>query len=536
MPTETLKLSTDVLVVGAGLAGLAAADEIARQGYGVILAAKAAEIAPAGCSSPEEAALAKLVKANSAITVMNGATLADAAGLTGNFSVRLSQGGKIVEKKVGAIVIATDFDRKSLESVYGLSLSDKVISQSKLEALLCDKAEQKKVFKGETDVAFLVGYGQDGNALVMERVLCSLKALKEIEGVNAYVFVGDMKLAADGLDRLYGQARRSGVLYFKSYDKPKLEAAGDAVKICFRENVLRRDAELDADLVVVEEALAADSENEALAKILRLDRDETGFFQLENVHSFPVRSNREGIFVVGSARDYVNMPDGWTDAANAALAVKKLLGDGTKAIPSSYAVVDTDRCTICLTCYRACPHGAIYWDSRAIVSLAACQACGICASECPMEAIQVTDYSDRAIAEQIALAGSKKNGTPLIVAFACRNSAFEAEKMAKAFELPLPEGLSMVKVPCAGKIDIDYILDAFVNGADGVMVATCHTGNCKAERGNTYAAWRVSDAARRLEAVGLDPARLAFTTFASNMGVDFSKAAMELEDKIKAMP
>lgn len=240
MPTETIKLSTDVLVVGAGYVGLAAANEIAHEGYNVILANKAEGIAPEGCSSAEETALAKLVKANSAIAVMNGATLTDAAGLTGDFTVRLSQGGKPVEKKVGAIVIATDFDRKSLESVYSVSLSEKVITQSKLEALLCDKAAQKNAFTGETDVAFLVGYGQDGNALVMERILCSLKALKEIPGVNAYVFVGDMKLAADGLDRLYGQARRSGVLYFKSYDKPKLEAAGDAVKISFHENVLDR--------------------------------------------------------------------------------------------------------------------------------------------------------------------------------------------------------------------------------------------------------------------------------------------------------
>lgn len=43
----------------------------------------------------------------------------------------------------------------------------------------------------------------------------------------------------------------------------------------------------------------------------------------------------------------------------------------------------------------------------------------------------------------------------------------------------------MVKVPCAGKVDVEFIMKAFVDGADGVMVAACHEGNCKANGGAT---------------------------------------------------
>ncbi len=535
MPMEQIRLATDVLVVGAGPAGLAAAAETAALGYGVILAHSGGD---ADCGSSALAAdpdLLKKLSADPRVSILSGTRLADAAGLPGDFTVRLSTEGRLTEKKVGAIVVATDFTRKSLEGVYGLALSEKVISQSGLEAMLCDKAAADKRFAGkESDVAFFVGYGQDGNALIMERILRSIEALKKIDGVNVYVFVGDIKLAADGLDRLYAAARRAGVIYFKSYDKPAITSENGQISIRFHENVLRRDLELSPDLVVVEEALSADVENAVLAQMLRLDLSAEGFFQPENVHAFPVNSNREGIFVVGAARDRVNLPDGWTDAANAALSIKALLGGGVKTVPAGRAKVDTDKCTICLTCYRACPHGAIYWDSRAIISPVACRACGICASECPMEAIQVEGYTDKEIRGEIAVAGEKKGDAPLIVAFACQNSALEAGKMAGAFELPLPAGLSVVKVPCAGKIDIDYILEAFVQGADGVMVATCHTGNCKSERGNTFASWRTADAARRLAAVGVDPKRLMFATFASNMGVEFSRVAKEFEETIKA--
>jgi coenzyme F420-reducing hydrogenase delta subunit len=74
---------------------------------------------------------------------------------------------------------------------------------------------------------------------------------------------------------------------------------------------------------------------------------------------------------------------------------------------------------------------------------------------------------------------------------------------AKTFNYKLPEGLQLIKVPCAGKIDIHYILDALVEGADGVLVLACHHGNCKSEAGNTYAQWRINDAYQKLEQAGI---------------------------------
>jgi coenzyme F420-reducing hydrogenase delta subunit len=93
----------------------------------------------------------------------------------------------------------------------------------------------------------------------------------------------------------------------------------------------------------------------------------------------------------------------------------------------------------------------------------------------------------------------------------------------------------MVKVPCAGKIDVDYILTAFQAGADGVLVFACHKDNCKSQQGNTFAEWRVEDAGRMLEEIGLERERLRFATIASNMPVEFLRITQDLEKALREL-
>lgn len=523
---KTIPICTDVLVIGGGSAGAAAADKVAEQGYNVILTSKDDAIAPAGRDAVVADLIAK-AEANDKVEILCNTVLAKAMGAPGDFTVTLKTGDKTDERKVGAIVVANGFSTDCLSDFYGVELGDKIISQSDLEnSIASGNIEKGKV------VAFVVGFGQEGNPLVMERVLSSIAALNKIDDTEVFVFAGDMKLAADGLDRLYAQARQEGVLYFKTSEAPSISVDGGAITMTANDPVLRKDVELSPDLLVVEEAMAADADNAALAGPLEIKVDGAGFLQPENVHFFPVKSTRKGIFVAGAARDILSVEAGLQDAANVALEVRKFLGDGQIETPASTAFVDVNKCTVCLTCYRCCPHGAIYWDSRAIISEIACQGCGMCASECPNDAIQVGMYEDDVMAQAVQDgAGQKKD--PWIVAFCCKNSGIEAMKMAQKFGMRIPKGLQTIEVPCAGKIDVDYIMDAFVQGADGVMVLTCHDGNCKSDKGPQYASWRVEDAKRMLAEVGLPEDRLVCASVANNMGRKFSEIAVELQRAIR---
>ncbi|MFO7970310.1 MAG: hydrogenase iron-sulfur subunit [Desulfobacterales bacterium] len=537
---EEINIATDVLVLGGGLTGIKAASEIAGSGYKVILVEKGAQLGsrkgPDSLSGLEEASkglqdLENKITADSNVEILTQTGLVSAAGVTGDFTARLSKGEEVIEHKVGAIVVATDFATGVLNENYGLSPADNVLSQSQMAELLASEAGKQKL--ANKTVAFLVGLAQDGNPLVMECVLKSVLALQEIEGCDTYIYAGDLKVASNGLERMYKESREKGAVYFKLTEKPKIVENGKTIS--FFDPVARRDIEISPDFIVVEEELRADDLNEEIAEILRINVGPSGFLQNDNVHFFPVRSNREGIFVAGSTREISGLPSAWTDVENIAVEVRDLLGDGKISVPKTKAVVNEDKCVICLTCYRCCPHGAIYWgDKKAIISPVACQGCGICASECPMDAIQVGGFNDEEIIEKVKT-GVAGNGTPRILAFCCQNSGFEAGEMADMFQMQLPEGLRMIKVPCAGKIDLDYILNAFVSGADGIVVMAYHPGNCKSENGNTFAQWRVNDAYRMMEEAGLEKDRLRFAGIASNMGSDFSHIVVDMEQKLNEL-
>ena len=536
--TKTIDIAKKVLVIGGGLVGMQTAKAIADQGYPVLLAAAGeavgldAESLPLAGSDPSQLkTLMEQAKTSDRIEILTQTELAGAAGMPGDFKVWLETREDVTEKQVGAIVVAGDVAVRPLNDAYGLALGDNVVSQSEIESLLL--ADTGKM-AGKT-VAFLSGLAQPGNPLNMERLFRSVLALTGVKDCTAYVYVGDLKVASDELERLYLQTRDKGALYFKLKQAPAVSQENGNLSITYSDPVILKEVQVQPDMIVVDEAIEAGAGYPDLAEMLHIDLSPSGFLQTDNVHRYPVATNREGIYVVGGGREIRNLNGAWMDAQNTALQIKNLLGDGDRQV-STATKLDAGKCTFCLTCYRCCPHGAIYWEneSNTIISPTACQSCGICASECPMDAIQIGNFSDAEMKDRIKSGAAQDTQAPRIVAFCCQNSALEAGRMAQDFKMTLPAGLQMVQVPCAGKVDLDYILTAFVEGADGVLVLACHPGNCKSERGNTYAGWRVKEAQRMLTEIGIGADKLRFVTLAANMGSDFARIANEMAAHLKA--
>jgi heterodisulfide reductase subunit A-like polyferredoxin/coenzyme F420-reducing hydrogenase delta subunit len=541
--TEEIEMHTSTLVVGGGWTGIKAASELASAGYSVVLTDRGDSIGGQTSSNhltastrEELSSLLDAVKNDQRIELLDTTRLVSLSGVPGSFHARLKRDGDVIEKDVGAVVVAVEAQSASMIESYGLDSDEKVLSQSELEEVMTSSEEKELLLGNDAkDIVFLVGLRQEGNPVVMERAIRSAVQIQDSGNAQATILVGNVKLAHDGLEALYKQSREKGVLYFKLREPPGVSQNGSGLRVEFFDGVLRDEVVLLPDVVVVEEATRPDPQSYDLEQVLKIDTDHDSFFQPDNVHCIPVQSNREGIYVIGSARLPSNLAQGWADAHNAALAVRNLLGDGKRTVLKEKAKIHRGKCTICLTCFRVCPHGAIYWDNRAIISSVACQGCGICASECPMDAIQLVEYADDQMEAQIVAATEEQIDTPRIIAFLCQNSAYEAAEMARLFGDALPQGLQMIKVPCAGKVDVDYILTAFQAGADGVLVLACHKDNCKSLRGNTFADWRVEDTRRILEEVGLEKERLQFATIASNMPVEFARIIREMEGEIEAL-
>jgi heterodisulfide reductase subunit A len=111
--------------------------------------------------------------------------------------------------------------------------------------------------------------------------------------------------------------------------------------------------------------------------------------------------------VAGSPRGQHYHRDALLETEAAVAATHALLAPGSLTVELSQAVVDEDKCALCLTCIRACPHRAMGIDAEkkiAQADAAACRRCGICAGECPAKAITLPAYSDDALLVQLAVA------------------------------------------------------------------------------------------------------------------------------------
>jgi F420-non-reducing hydrogenase iron-sulfur subunit len=60
---------------------------------------------------------------------------------------------------------------------------------------------------------------------------------------------------------------------------------------------------------------------------------------------------------------------------------------------------------------------------------------------------------------------------PEIVAFCCHYCAYAAADLAGSMRLEYPPSIKVIELPCSGKLDVLYVLRAFEDGADGVIVA-----------------------------------------------------------------
>ena len=128
-----------------------------------------------------------------------------------------------------------------------------------------------------------------------------------------------------------------------------------------------------------------------------------------------------------------------------------------------------------------------------------------------------------------------ENTEPTIIAFCCHYCAFTAADLAGTMRLQYPTNLRIVRLPCTGRADVNMVLQAFVEGADGVMVNGCEIGSCHFIEGNVRATKRVGYAKKLLQEVGINPERLEFFHIAASQGPLFAERAKEFTEKIRGL-
>jgi F420-non-reducing hydrogenase iron-sulfur subunit len=124
---------------------------------------------------------------------------------------------------------------------------------------------------------------------------------------------------------------------------------------------------------------------------------------------------------------------------------------------------------------------------------------------------------------------------PSIVGFLCNWCTYAAADLAGSSRLKIPSTFSVVRVMCSSRIDHNLILSTFFKGADGILVAGCHPGDCHYGEGNYYARRRFAQLKKVMETLGLDHERLRLAWISAAEGNRYAEVVEDFTRKIRDM-
>lgn len=515
------------LIIGSGPCAVNSAKELLESGNEIIISLNKNE----DSSAIDEFKAAGIDQA----FILTDTKILSCRGSAGDFTILMASGGKTISKIISGVIIAEEFEKKPNFAAYGLKPAPGVLPLSFLTGTGIYGKNASKQIPHAGKIAFLTGLGYESNPVTAEEIMLASLKLQNDFNLKTYILTGNLKVAGNGLEKLYRETKKAGTVYFKFTDTfPRIfQDNGGKVVIELIDEITRLNFRITPELIVVDEIISPSAYMKELAAVFGLHTGADGFLQSGNLHRTGIYTNRKGIFVAGPSRSILNIAGNITDSANAAILASEI-SDNNKE-PKATAEIKSGSCIRCLTCYRCCPYRAIDLDIRPSVMPDACEGCGICFAECPRGAISLNFPDNRNVADAISQVSDIGKTSPLVIAFCCGRSAGRAKELAICMGYRLPQNLKVIEVPCSGFVSMEYILSAFQNNADGVLVLTCHEGNCHSEDGNIFARRRVEQLKETFSQMNFEKERLEIKTLASNMGYEFAQITNMFENTLKAL-
>ena len=124
---------------------------------------------------------------------------------------------------------------------------------------------------------------------------------------------------------------------------------------------------------------------------------------------------------------------------------------------------------------------------------------------------------------------------PKIVSFLCNWCSYAGADLAGTSRIEYPHNVRIIRVPCSGRVDPLFVVKAFLEGADGVMVLGCHPGDCHYQQGNYYAQRRYAIMHKLLDFTGVDYDRLFVDWVSASEGRRFAEVVTKFTNRIIEM-
>jgi F420-non-reducing hydrogenase iron-sulfur subunit len=134
-----------------------------------------------------------------------------------------------------------------------------------------------------------------------------------------------------------------------------------------------------------------------------------------------------------------------------------------------------------------------------------------------------------------ATIGSGEEWQPKIIAFFCNWCTYTAADLAGVSRMRHAPNIRIVRLMCSGRLDPQFVLDAFAKGADGVLIGGCHPGDCHYVEGNYKALRRFRLLARMLEDMGVERDRFRLEWISAAEGEKVKSVVNDMVRKVQAL-
>jgi heterodisulfide reductase subunit A len=220
---------------------------------------------------------------------------------------------------------------------------------------------------------------------------------------EAYVFYIDIRSGGKGYEEFVQRSmERDGVMYLRGRVSKVYPSKGK-LRVMGVDTLSGKNVEIDADMVVLAQAMVPSKGTAEIAKTLKIGRDKDGFLAEAHPKLRPVESVTGGIFLSGAAQSPKDIPETVCQASAAASKVIQLLSKPELEHAPTIAKVRESHCTGCEMCVDACPFDAITLvDGKAHVNELLCEGCGTCSGTCVRAAIDVKNVTQLAVFEMIS--------------------------------------------------------------------------------------------------------------------------------------
>lgn len=124
---------------------------------------------------------------------------------------------------------------------------------------------------------------------------------------------------------------------------------------------------------------------------------------------------------------------------------------------------------------------------------------------------------------------------PKIVAFCCNWCSYAGADLAGSSRLSYPASVKIIRVPCSCRVNPTFVLKAFQQGADGVILCGCHPGDCHYVTGNYYTRRRMALLFNFLDYIGIERERMRVEWVSAAEGARFSQVMNDFVGKVTAL-